>query len=166
MNVDDRNRALSDESKRIEEDATYSSKGHFEDAQKWSTVHLWLGIPTAIIAGISGVFAFNEETLLAGALAIIAGMLASLSTFLNPSEKASTHHNAGVMFNSLRNKARIFREIDLKKDVPYDVQSERIKELASRKDELNESSPQISRNAFERTRKGIEEGEASYSADN
>ena len=165
MNDEEKLEALRKEASRIEEDATYSSKGHFEDAKIWSTVHLGLGIPTAITAGISGVSAFGEHLLIAGSLAILAGALASVITFLNPSETASSHHNSGVKYNALRNRARFFREIEMENLPSRDDKVGALKHIAEQKDELNEISLQISRGSFERARKGIEEGEADYQAD-
>ena len=49
------------EASRIEEDATYSSCGHFEASKPWAHVNLWLGIPVtlalALFSAILGVIA-------------------------------------------------------------------------------------------------------------
>ena len=155
---------LKSEALRIEEDSTYSSKAHYETARRWGQIYLWLGIPTAIIAGISGVSAFEEQKLLAGATAIIAAALASISTFLNPSEKAQAHYTAGHKFNALKNSARIFREIELLDSSNKELKNDLLK-LSSERNSINEVSPQIPRWAFEKTRKGIEQGESTYAAD-
>lgn len=152
------------ESERIEEDSTYSSKSHYEAARRWSNTYLWLGIPTALIAGISGVSAFENCPLVAGIAAIVAAGLAAISTFLNPSEKAQAHYTAGFKFTSLKNKSRIFREIEI-----LDKESKNTKQqllaLSSERDSINEVSPQIPRWAFEKARKGIESGESKYKVD-
>ncbi|MCU7806885.1 MAG: SLATT domain-containing protein [Candidatus Thiodiazotropha sp. (ex Semelilucina semeliformis)] len=152
------------EALRIEEDSTYSSKAHYEAARRWGKIYLWLGIPTAIIAGVSGVSAFEEQTLLAGVAAIIAAALASISTFLNPSEKAQAHYTAGFKFTALKNNARIFREIELNDSNSKNPKSDLLK-LSSERHSINEVSPQIPRWAFEKARKGIEEGESTYAVD-
>lgn len=46
--------ALRREAERIEEDATYSSKSHFNAAQVWERRHYWLGIPATAFAAIAG----------------------------------------------------------------------------------------------------------------
>jgi hypothetical protein len=155
---------IAKEAMRIEEDATYSSKGHYEAAKIWDNVYLWLGIPTAIIAGISGISAFQECSFLAGITAVIAAALAATSTFLNPSEKAQAHYTAGSRFNSLKNRARIFREIELQ-DSEMDYLKKRIIELSEERHTANSESPQIPRRAFESARKGIEQGESEYIVD-
>jgi hypothetical protein len=156
------------EAKRIEEDALYSAKGHFYAAQFWTNFHLWIGIPTAIIAAISGASAlsqFDNHNVVAGVLAIMVTAFAAVTTFLNPNEKATLHHNAGNQYNGLRNKARIFCEIDF--DVSTDDKDilRELKILNQERDELNQKSPQIPKWSFLRARKGIEEGEASYRVD-
>lgn len=152
------------EASRIEEDATYSSKGHYEAAKSWDKTYLYLGIPTAIIAGISGISAFQDCVTLAGITALLAAALAATSTFLNPSEKAQAHYSAGSRYNSLKNRSRIFREIELP-NADIDLLKKRIMELSDERHLANTESPQIPRNAFERARKGIEQGESEYVVD-
>lgn len=162
MNITEK---LSEEAKRIEEDAIYSSKSHYEAARNWRNIYLWLGIPAALIAGVSGVSAFEEYNHIAGFTAIIVAALTSISTFLNPSEKAQAHYTAGLKFTSLKNRTRNFYEIEL-----VESQNDNLKEillsLSAERDSTNETSPQIPRKAFLKARKGIEEGETKYSVDN
>jgi len=152
------------EAKRIEEDAIFSSKAHYEASRQWSNVYLWLGVPTAIIAGVSGVSAFEEYKVVAGVTAILAAGLVSISTFLNPSEKAQAHYTAGQKFTALKNRTRIFREIEVLENKENSL-SKNLLALSSQRDSINEVSPQIPRKAFEKARKGIEEGESEYSID-
>ena len=152
------------EAKRIEEDSIYSSKSHYEASRSWNKVYLWLGVPTAIIAGISGISAFEEYKTIAGITAIFAAGLASISTFLNPSSKAQAHYTAGQKFTALKNRTRIFREIEIYNTENLNL-NEKILSLSNERDSINETSPQIPRKAFEKARKGIEEGESKYKID-
>jgi len=156
------------EAKRVKEDSLYSAKGQFVAANFWTNFHLWIGVPTAILAAVSGASALSEfdyHHIIAGFLAIIVTALIAVTTFLNPNEKATSHRNAGNKYNSLRNKARIFCEIDsYGKDSDQEL-TKQLKELAKQRDELNQNTPQIPRWAFKRARKGIEEGEADYKVD-
>lgn len=155
------------EAKRIEEDSLYSSKGHFYAAQLWTNLHLWIGIPATILAAIAGASAlsqFDNHQIIAGVLAILVAALSAVSTFVNPNEKATIHHSAGNRYNSLKNRARIFSEIDM------DIESDeslltKLRTLSAERDELNEKSPQIPKWAFRRARQGIEDGEAQYKVD-
>jgi hypothetical protein len=158
--------SLSAEVSRIEEDALYSSKGHFEAAALWSDTHLWLGIPTALLAAAGGISALKEQSLAAGIIGGIVAALTAVATFLNPSGKSNTHHLAGTRFSALKNQARILREIDLlRADSELSALVASVKELAKRRDELNEASPQPPRWAFKRARRAIEAGEAEYQVD-
>ena len=156
--------AVVTEAERIEEDALYSSKRHFNAAAYWNNLHLLLGLPTALIAGISGISALNHQSLLAGVLAILVAGLTALATFLNPSQRATNHHDFGNRYNALRNRARIMREIESLTTSPSELTKE-IRALNKERDELNQKAPQTPRWAFVRARAGIEEGEAAYQAD-
>lgn len=153
------------EAMRIEEDALLSAKGHFEAARTWGGVHLWIGIPIAILAAITSASAFNQEATVAGCLAIVVAALSAVSTFVNPSERAQSHHQAGAKYNSLRNRSRVFRQVDLiSNGSPSDLVA-LLKSLAQERDDLSLSSPQIPRRAFTRARAGVEAGEAEYAVD-
>lgn len=153
------------EANRIEEDSLYSGKGHFEAARAWGTLHLWLGIPAAVLAAIASGSAFAQDAVTAGSLALLAAVLSAVSTFLNPSERSQLHHQAGVKHNALRNKARMFRELDLNYSVGEADLLVGLKSLAEERDALNMSNPQIPKFAFKRARRGIESGEAVYQVD-
>ena len=156
------------EAKRVEEDSLYSAKGQFVAASHWTRVHLWLGIPSAVLAAVAGVSAlpqFDYNNIIAGVLAIIVATLTAITTFLNPNEKANSHLNAGNKYNSLGNEARIFFDIDCYQENSDAELTKQLKVLAKLRDELNQSSPQIPRWAYEKARKGIEEGEAEYKVD-
>jgi hypothetical protein len=149
----------------MEEDCLYSAKGCFEAARTWHGVHLGLGIPTVVAAAVAGVSAFNDHPLAAGILAILVAALSAVSTFLNPSEKAHTYHSVGNRYNGLRARARFLREISSRSGATSEEQATELKSILTDKDELSKESPIIPRSAFERARKGIEAGEATYVAD-
>jgi len=155
------------EAKRIEEDSLYSSKGHFYAAQFWTNLHLWIGIPATILAAIAGASAlsqFDNHQIIAGVLAILVAALSAVSTFVNPNEKAAIHHSAGNRYNSLKNRARIFSEIDVGIESDESLLA-KLRTLSAERDELNEKSPQIPKWAFRRARQGIEDGEAQNKVD-
>lgn len=157
--------AIARECSRVEEDCLYSAKGSFEAARIWGHVHLMVGIPTALIAALAGVSAFNDYPELAGAMAVLAAGLSSISTFLNPSEKAHAFSQAGNRYNALRGRARFLREVTGLTAATPEEQAAELKEILAGKDKLSQESPIIPRRAFERARKGIEAGEAAYTAD-
>jgi len=117
------------------------------------------------LSAIAGVFAlsqFDNHNVIAGLFAIIVADLTAVTTFLNPNERANSHLNAGNKYDSLRNKARIFCEIDTCIDGLAEDFIKQLKNLANQRDDLNQNSTQIPTSAFKRARKGIEDGEADY----
>lgn len=155
------------EAKRLEEDAQYSSKGQYNAASIWGVVHFSIGIPAAIlsaIAGASALYQFDSHEIVAAMLSLIVAALTAILTFLNPNRRQTTHQNAGGEYNSLRNRARIFRTVDIH-TLDDAAAAQKLGALDAERSELNKKSPAIPRIAFTRARKGIEEGEATYAAD-
>lgn len=157
--------SLNIESQRIEEDCTYSSKGHYAASAFWARVQIIVGLPATILAAISGSFAFSGATEIAGSVAMLAAGLTAVLTFLNPSDKASSHLMAGNQYSSLKNESRVFREVDLVSTEHEEKCIEALKSLSTRRNKLNQTSPQIPGFAFRIARKGVLGGEANYSAD-
>ena len=155
------------ESKRIEEDALYSSKGHFYASECWTNINFWVGSISAILAAIAGASAlsqFDYHNIVAGCLSIIVSCLTAIMTFISPNEKATAHRNAGNKYNALKNDVRIFYDIEINELSDQKIVNS-LKKLNNRKDKLNAKSSQIPKWAFEKARKGIEDGEARYRVD-
>jgi hypothetical protein len=57
----DQTLALRREAERIEGDATYSSKSHFNARGTWERRHYWLGIPATVLAAIAGASLFKSH---------------------------------------------------------------------------------------------------------
>lgn len=157
--------ALRREAERIEEDATFSGKSHFNAEDTWLHRNYWLGGTATALGAVAGATLIKSQPEWAAALTLLASLLTGLLTFLKPNERAALHHSAGGQYLALRNDARLFREVELLQTDRPDELVERLKALAARRDELNQKSPSIPRGAYEAARKGIEQGEASYKAD-
>lgn len=156
--------ALVKEARRIHEDALYSYKGHYEGAQAWAVRHLWIGIPTTVVAAAAGVTAIANQTLISAALSLAVAVTSAVFTFLNPQDRAGGHLRAGNAFKALRNDARIFCEVK-SLHTPIAELEKMLDELNARRTELSIDSPQVPRSAYERARKGIEAGESAYEVD-
>lgn len=154
------------EARRIEEDSLYSSKGHFEAAALWGRVQFGLGLPSAILAAITTVLAFADVGVWAGILALIVVALASVMTFLNPSQQRGLHQTAGDRFHTLRSEVRFFREIDLAGNMTEAKLVHRLREISYEYQEVRSQSPGIPRLAYWNAKRGIERGEANYEVDN
>lgn len=157
--------ALRKEAERLEEDATYSSKGHFNAEDTWVRRNYWLGVPATALGAIAGAALIKSYPEWATAFTLLASLLTGLMTFLKPNERASVHRNAAGKFLALRNEARFFREVELVQPTKSDELVKQLKALSATRNELNLKSPSIPRHAFVAARKGIEEGEATHKVD-
>lgn len=157
--------ALRREAERIEEDATYSSKGHFNTEDMWVRRNYLLGISATVLGAVAGATLIKSQPEWATAFTLLASLLTGLMTFLKPNERAALHRAAAGQFLALRNDARVFREIELLQSDRHDQIHERLKALSATRNELNLKSPSVPHRAFVAARKGIEEGEANHKVD-
>ncbi len=160
--------AIITEAGRIEENALYTSKQHFITAQRWEKFHIWVGVPTVILAALAGTFAFTNYkslNILAGILAISVAILTGITTFLNPKERARGYFLAGNSYDSLLTRVRIFRTIDCRREEPEESLSDQLKQFSSERDRLNRECPQPSARAYKKAKESIEAGKAEYKVD-
>jgi hypothetical protein len=152
------------EAQRIQEGALYFSKSHLEESRRLRWVHLAVGIPAAVTAGLAGVSAISNQPIVAGLLATVSAVASALLTFLNPKENAAAHHAASTAFKDLFNRVRIFHEIDaISQDA--EILTKSLKELDKERGALMKSAPGFSRTSFNKARLSIDAGEASYTVD-
>jgi len=153
------------EAKRLHENCLITSKSHFVEARFWENLHLWIGIPTVILAGVTGTLAFADVKLLAGILAMVLVVLTSITTFLNPKEQGNSHLTAANNYDALMTKIRIFWSIDCWSEESDDLLTDRLRRFCEERDKLNRECPQPFRWSYRAAKKGIEEGEAEYFID-
>lgn len=148
---------------RIEEDCTFSAKRHFNASYRWEKYHYCVGLPSALLAGIAGISAFNDYPILAGVLAILSTALTSVLTFLKPSERSEHHKSIGNQYSSLRNRSRLFRELEVAQ--PNEEIVVKINGLSSQRDELNSSALNTSNSDYKKAQKDINENLHKYEVD-
>lgn len=144
---------------RIEEDALYSGKGHFNAASVWHWVHYVIGVPMTVLAAWAGIDAFGESQSHAAYLALTSAALGAIQTFLGASEKSSEHKQAGSNYFALRNKTRLFREIE-SQNLNTEQLIEKIAVLSTERDQLSSLSLSIPYLAYKMARSGVKAGEA------
>jgi hypothetical protein len=115
------------------------------------------------LAAISGVSAFNDYPILAGILAITSTALTSVLTFLKPSERSEHHKGIGSQYLSLRNKTRLFRELENNNSEEKIIA--KINELSNQRDELNSSALNTSDSDYKQAQKDINEELHKYQVD-
>lgn len=157
--------AIRAEASRIEEDATYSSCGHFEACKPWAHLNLWLGIPVTAVAAVGGVAALKDQPAAASLIAFAVAAGTAMMTFLAPRERHKLHADCGNAYSALRNEVRVFRNIESQLGSQITELHKRLHEFAKRRDELNATSPIIPERAFKRARRGIEEGQKKHQVD-
>lgn len=144
------------EAQRILEDCEYSAKGHFESAKCWRYCNYILMIASIVSVCGSSVFVYSDlDKFWSGIIAISSSIVTMLLVFLNPQEKYLSHYNSGNRFLTLRNKTRIFLEIE-SKAMNTEQQRQTLKELDSKRGSLNETSLPISNIAYKSAKKQIE----------
>lgn len=153
------------EAQRVEEDAEHSAKGHYNAAARWARYHLWLGLPSAVIAALGGAAALNDLPEVAVGLALLSSALTTVLTFLKPSERSEMHKTAAGHYHALRNRMRLFREIELADGIEPSTAKGRLLALATERDELNLSSPMPARCDYELAKQDIDSGRARYRVD-
>lgn len=156
---------LADEASRIEEDTEHSFKGHYNAAARWASYHMWIGLPAALVAAVAGAAAFKGHPEWAGALALLSTALTIVLTFLKPSERAEIHKAVAGQYLSLRNRARIFREISLLDARSPEEAKSRLLLLAEARDELNQRAPAIARCDYELAKQDVDSGRSRYRTD-
>lgn len=163
--------ALRDEADRLIEDSLHTGRNHQEAGRRWAVINNWLGLPatiaTTLLAGGAGISAIlNQQPVVTALLALSAAALSAARGFLRPSESAEAYSLKGNRFIALRNDARLFRDLDLKRGLDAEELVVRIKELRTRYADLNETPPLVvQRRDYLRARKSIEAGESEYEVD-
>ena len=153
------------EAKRLHYNCLIKSKSHFVEARFWQNLHLWIGIPTVIIAGVAGTLAFAEVKLLAGILSMVVVVLTSITTFLNPKDQGNSHLTAANNYDALMTKIRIFWSIDCWSEVSDNLLTDKLKRFCEECDKLNRECQQPFIWSYKAAKKRIEEGEAEYFID-
>ena len=153
------------EAHRIEEDCIHSGKSHFNAGDRWNRYNFWIGIPSVALSAMAGTAFLKDYAIIAGIMSAVVAVLTSLMTFLKPSERAAIHKSAGDQYLTLRNDARIFREIEIDQARDAAAAIATLATLTKRRNELNQASPLFSDRDRRKARAGIEGGEATHVVD-
>lgn len=162
----DRKAPIATEAALIERNATYASEAQFEAANLWRGVHLWVAIPAAVLAAIAGGTALvtTAGRLAAGAIALAAAALSSISAVLGAPSRVSQHEAAGTNFLALRNDARVFRLVDLPQASFAKARSS-LERLEARHDEITTQAVLTPRLAWWLARRRVNAGKLRRSID-
>jgi hypothetical protein len=154
------------EALRVEEDCSYNATGHFVAATRWRIVHYLFALPAALLAALVSYLAFTSQGVLAGAIGVVITILTTATLFLRPDHLSSEHKRIGEKYLGLRNKVRLFREIELLHSGRSRHELlQTLGQLSEKKNELNADSLPLPDWAYRRAKQRIQEGSHSYEVD-
>lgn len=154
---------LKTEADRLEWDALYTMKGHFNAAMLWNVAHYALGITAVVLGAVAGKeFVGGENSAVASAIATTSAAVAAVITFLKPSEKAQPHHASGVFYSTIKRKARMFQNISLIAESDPQALRRELDELVAAYHEYQQSAPPLPAPAYWIARRGVRNGEHAY----
>lgn len=158
---------------RLEENTTFTAKGHFAAAETWQRIQLALGCVGAIVSAAVGAKSIGDAGLPTTWLAlfsILSAILFSLLAFLRPDKQSQSHWNAGNNYLSLSEDARRLRQIVLAPNINRKATIEsklylEFRQLCDRKTQYDKASPQFGGWSYRRARRRIESGETTNRID-
>lgn len=156
------------EADRVEEDALFSSKGHYNAVLVWQWTHRLLGIVAAVgsaLAATAVLRGWGRD--LAIGFAALSTVVSVVLTTLKPNELSERHQRAGDRYLAIKNRIRIFRNIDLlNADATADDAVAEIKSISEELAVTASGAPVIPRRAYNKAKREIEvERSAIYKAD-
>jgi len=110
--------ALFIEAKKLIVTATYAGQGHLEESTRWVWWDAWLGVPatlgtTLLAAGASVSALLDAQPLVTATIALLATACSTVRVFFKTEDLTQSHGLKGNQYLSLRNEARIFKDLDL-----------------------------------------------------
>jgi hypothetical protein len=159
-------RKIAEEAERIEEDAEYSAKGHYNAAERWGRIHTGLGAAATVASAVTAAAALKEAAPIVVAVAsVVAALMTGVLTFLKPSDHADRHHRAGDGSLVIKNRARILRNVQLAKVNPDEDLLLILQTLSDDRHTVLKSAPLIPNRSFREARDGIKRGESRHRVD-
>lgn len=156
---------------RIYIDATYTSRGHLEEAKRWTRWSRWLGLPLAGVSALAASGAalsaiFGQVVWLTAGLALLSAVLTSVRGFVRPEELSTAHGVKGNRYIGLRNEALFFLKAELRAATSDAELLARLRTLQKSYNDLTVVAPNvIEEEQYAAAKRGITIGEASYRDD-
>jgi hypothetical protein len=159
MTIDDIRQSIESELQKLEDDTDLASASDFSMAQRWDAINTRLGLLIVLASGIvaaigvsgslGGLLPYQQYfTVSSTVLAAVATVIASVLTFLKPSERGGQYREYGNKQDALRNRIRIYRSVLMKQDPSVERLSDQLVAFGHEKDALNADNPPIPRWAF------------------
>ena len=161
--------SIAEQARKIEEDCERAAIRDALISARWYRWNLWLGLTSTIAAAIAGLLAGSASDLLqlAGAqaaqdksgmvalFALASAVLASILTFLSPSEKANAFQQTSNKYHSLRERLRFFRYTKCADN--GSCPEEELEKMIAEKQEIDTDHPIVPEWSYERAHQKIKE---------
>lgn len=125
-------------------------RGGFMAAKYYGRLNVWLGVPVVIITSVAGstIFATSGDPstkplqYAAGAITLLATVLASLQTFLAFGDRAEKHKNSAARYGELRTETQVLLSCELDQLPDLNMRIESIRQRWARVDREAPTLPQ------------------------
>lgn len=157
--------AIMSEARNLAVDVIYSEKGHFAAASWWRFVNYALGIPSVLLGVFAGASILQQDgtsSLWAGLAALFASAMTALNTFLDPSQRASQHQQAGVSYGRIRREIRQFVQIEGKHCGDIADLQKKLADFTESVGSIQKDALPIPKGAYAKASKSIKSGTAEY----
>jgi hypothetical protein len=158
------------ELRRLEENAELAAQTQFEQAKVWKTLHTWISVPAALVAGLLALgtggclLADLLSKEVAGGLVIAAAALGAIVVWLSAADRATGAEASANEYLALQGDARVTRIIDLRV-AEFGQAREMLAELLEQQNSINRQAPTASRVARKRAARNVREGGLKYNVD-
>jgi hypothetical protein len=150
------------EANRIAEQCLLAAERHYASETPWYGVNYVLGLPSAFLAAVAGATAVQKlgaPEWLPIASGLLAAVLTSLLTFLDPYKRASVHHSTARNYETLYHGASFFGRFEIAQaDSDLEGQRTRLLKLNADFNDLLKSSPAIPNHAYRTAAKALKDG--------
>ena len=139
-------RELHQEANRVLIDAEYTGRQHMLYARHWRRCAIWMGLPSVVLAalasGAAGVTALlGIEGWVTALLGLSGAAIGGVRSFFRPDEQAARHGRKGEECITIRNRARLLMNIELRLPLSCDALADRAQALRSSYDALRSREP-------------------------
>jgi hypothetical protein len=150
---------------RYRHNAAVVGRAHFISWEEHSRWNRLFGIPVVILTALVGTAIFStlqqepglHWRILAGGISILAAVLSALQTYLNYSEQAAKHKEAGGGYAEIRRRFDLLAIEMSQKGSNYDEEAiKELKRIVGALDELSKKSPSVSDKIYDTARQQAE----------
>jgi hypothetical protein len=142
----------------------------------WESANLWIGIPTTLLAALTGITSITDTAgastlfglgagVLTPLLAFTVAAMSGLATFLDPNKQSTKHYHVASEYQALVNDIRLFCEVECVKERHTDKLEDSLRSFNARLNKLNNEPVIISKRTKRIVEAEIKAGKHRYQID-